>query len=414
MSLAKHAETKQDSLGPSVDEGRTKLQPEKGPALLFFSGGTALKKFTRTLTRFTHNSIHILTPFDSGGSSATLRSTFGMPAVGDVRSRLLALADQSLKGNKEAYALANYRFSVTEDKTKLAPELEELVRGKHKLIESIPSPLKQTIMLQLARFNSAMPQDFDLRGASIGNLILAGSFLLETHNLNDTIALFAELLGVQGEVRTICDVPYHLAVELKNGECLVGQHQFTGKQTKAIASPIQRIWLTKSITDTQPVEAELCRTTKDKIADAALICYPPGSFYSSLIANLLPVGVGRAIAESSRPKVYVPNLGEDPEQFGIDIETQVDILLHYLNQDHLHNKLSDNSEKNTCQSFSHNPYLNYVLLDSRMASGLRKGAIERWAELGIQTISDALICPADPQRYDDEKLCHALLALSQK
>ena len=365
MSLAKHAETKQDSRSPSFDEGHAKLQPENGPALLFFSGGTALKKFTRTLTRFTHNSIHILTPFDSGGSSATLRSTFGMPAVGDVRSRLLALADQSLKGNKEAYALANYRFSASEDKTKLAPELEELVRGEHRLIESIPSPLKQTIMLQLARFNSAMPQDFDLRGASIGNLILAGSFLQETHNLNDTIALFAELLGVQGEVRTICDVPYHLAVELDNGECLIGQHQFTGKQTKAIASPIQRIWLTKSITDKQPVEAELCRTTKDKIADAALICYPPGSFYSSLIANLLPAGVGRAIAASSRPKVYVPNLGKDPEQFGIDIEMQVDVLLHYLNQDHLNNTLPDNSEKSTCQSASENPYLNYVLLDTQ-------------------------------------------------
>src|SRR5690606_4221563 len=50
--------------------------PEIGPTVLFFSGGTALRKTSRVLTEFTHNSVHLITPFDSGGSSAKLRDAF--------------------------------------------------------------------------------------------------------------------------------------------------------------------------------------------------------------------------------------------------------------------------------------------------------------------------------------------------
>ena len=53
--------------------------PELGPKVLFFSGGSALNPLSRRLINYTHNSIHLITPFDSGGSSAVLRKAFGMP-----------------------------------------------------------------------------------------------------------------------------------------------------------------------------------------------------------------------------------------------------------------------------------------------------------------------------------------------
>ena len=58
--------------------------PEIGPTVLFFSGGSALRKTSRVLTEYTHNSVHLVTPFDSGGSSALLREAFGMLSVGDL------------------------------------------------------------------------------------------------------------------------------------------------------------------------------------------------------------------------------------------------------------------------------------------------------------------------------------------
>ena len=65
--------------------------PELGPRLTILSGGTAFNDTARVLKHLTHHSAHLLTPFDSGGSSAILRTSFDMPAVGDLRSRIMAL-----------------------------------------------------------------------------------------------------------------------------------------------------------------------------------------------------------------------------------------------------------------------------------------------------------------------------------
>src|SRR5688572_20780353 len=93
---------------------RCSRAPELGPRILFFSGGTALRPLSRALKLLTHNSIHLITPFDSGGSSAALRRAFGMPALGDLRNRLLALADETVRGNPRVFRLFGYRLPDAE------------------------------------------------------------------------------------------------------------------------------------------------------------------------------------------------------------------------------------------------------------------------------------------------------------
>ena len=78
---------------------RARRAPEVGPRILFFSGGTAMRGLSRKLKRYTHNSTHLITPFDSGGSSAKLRDAFDMLSIGDIRNRLVALADETVRGN---------------------------------------------------------------------------------------------------------------------------------------------------------------------------------------------------------------------------------------------------------------------------------------------------------------------------
>ncbi|MBL0700813.1 MAG: YvcK family protein, partial [Desulfosarcina sp.] len=82
---------RKELLPNSVKLARYTKAPELGPRLLFFSGGSALRHLSSTLTKYTYNSIHLITPFDSGGSSATLRRAFKMLAIGDIRNRLMAL-----------------------------------------------------------------------------------------------------------------------------------------------------------------------------------------------------------------------------------------------------------------------------------------------------------------------------------
>ena len=70
-----------------------------------------------------------------------------------------------------------------------------------------------------------------------------------------------------------------------------------------------------------------------EIRGADLICFPMGSFYSSVIANLLPGGIGAAIAQAVCPKIYVPNLGQDPEELGLCVADRVERLVDAVRRD---------------------------------------------------------------------------------
>src|SRR5262245_3267262 len=98
---------------------RYQRAPQLGPRLPVFSRATALRSATRVLTEYTHNSTHLITPFDSGGSSAKRRDAFAMISVGDLRNRLMALADTRLRGHPEIYELFGYRFPASGDNADL-------------------------------------------------------------------------------------------------------------------------------------------------------------------------------------------------------------------------------------------------------------------------------------------------------
>jgi len=151
--------------------------PELGPKLLFFSGGSALRELSEVLVDYTHNSIHLITPFDSGGSSAVLRRAFAMPAVGDVRNRIMALADRTITGNPAVFELFAYRLPKDADQAALAGRLARMESGEDPLVRRVPDPLRKIIRMHLHFFEAERPVDFDLRGASIGNCILTGGYL---------------------------------------------------------------------------------------------------------------------------------------------------------------------------------------------------------------------------------------------
>ena len=231
--------------------------------------------------------MHLVTPFDSGGSSAALRQAFSMPAVGDARSRIMALAGTEREGNPEICTLFTYRLPKEDSPKDLLAEMVRLVRGSHPLLRQIPGPAGGIIREHLAWFALRMPVDFPLAGASIGNLVLAAGYLRNRRRLGPVLALFSRLVRAKGIVRPIVENPLHLAVRLASGEIIVGQHRFTGKNGPGVASPITDIWLVDSEESTAPVTLAISPRIAKLIRGADCICYPVGSFYSSLIANLL-------------------------------------------------------------------------------------------------------------------------------
>ncbi|WP_241697368.1 GAK system CofD-like protein [Vreelandella salicampi] len=387
--------------GQDLRLARYRKAPELGPKILFFSGGTALRRFSEVLANYTHNSIHLVTPFDSGGSSAELRRAFSMPAVGDLRARLLSLADDSVTGHPEVAALFSHRLAAPT----LVQDLKALVSARHSLLKAIAEPMRSLIQSYIAAFYKHMPADFDLAGASVGNLILTGGYLIHNRSLDPIAFLFGQLIKTRGTVRTTTDADLQLEVLLKNGRTITGQHRFTGKETASIDSPIQSIKLTGEADDIDTRDAsKVCKETRTLIDSAELLVFPPGSFYSSVIANLLPNGITKALNKNPVPKVYVPSLGTDLETLGMNLVDQIQVLNAHLSGKP---QTKDSAPKTARCS------IDFLLFDSQLLSVSTEQLDSICNKMGVQII-DIDLAPdnADLDRYDDVKLAEALLGLT--
>ena len=387
----------QNNIPDPAKLARYKKSPEQGPKILFFSGGSALHGLSRQLIHYTYNSIHIITSFDSGGSSAILREAFLMPAVGDIRARLMDLVDQNLWGNREIFALFAYRFDQKAKKIALVNELGQMVNGEHKLITRIPDPMQKIIRNHLLWFQRHMEDDFDLCGASVGNLVLTAGYLENRRELDPVIDIFSRLVMVRGIVQPVINKYLHLVAELADGSTVVGQNLLTGKEAPPIVSKVERVYITDD-RDKHPVcHVRAAGEIRSLISAAELICYPMGSFYSSIIANLLVDGVGEATCKNGSPKVYIPSTGLDPECLGHTIMDQVETLLAYASQGQPKIKAAD--------------VLNYVLVDQKNGQYTGKLASKRLAQLGIEIIDCELVSRKSAPYIDESLLLPILLSL---
>ncbi len=374
---------------------RYKKGPELGPKALFFSGGSALRDLASTIIGYTHNSIHVITPFDSGGSSAELRRAFSMPAVGDIRNRLVALADRGVRGNPGICNLFSYRLANKSPAPVLRRELESMISGTHPLMARICEPASGIIRHHLEIFVSAMPIEFDLRGASIGNLIITGGYLEYQRQLEPVIHLYSRLAEVRGMVRPVVGEDLHLAAELEDGSVIAGQHRITGKGCKPPDRPIRRVFLTRGLEDPVPVEdVHISEDLRELISGADLICFPMGSFFTSLTPNLLPRGVAEAVAEAHCPKVYVPSTFSDPETKGLSLMDQVRYIADLLSTPGKGKKVFD-----------------FLLMD--LKKGRYEGELDQdWLDgHGVTVLDLPVAAPTAPHRIEPKALAEALLSL---
>ena len=372
---------------------------EFGPRLLFFSGGTALRKVCRQLKTRTHNSIHLVTPFDSGGSSASLRRAFGILSIGDLRNRLIALADESVEGNPEIYRLFAHRLAAFESEPRLRETLARLVNGTHELMHAVPDSIRGVMQRYLATFVEHADEDFDLRGASLGNLLLVGGYVDCGCDFDAVLNVVGQAIAVRGVVRPVVEDPWHLEALLSDGTRVVGQHAISGKECPEITSPIAELRLVDDLANPRPVQSAIRARIAQYIADADLICYPIGSFWTSIVASLLPQGIAGAIAEQACPKVFVPNLGRDPEALRMTVADQVRVLLEVLRRDSALDVPADQLVQAVLVDPEHGQY----------DHELDPAQIEA---LGVRVLTRRLVDPVDRRSYDPSLLSDALVSLA--
>lgn len=146
------------------------LTPD-GPTVVGLGGGHGLDTTLRAARAYAGAITGIVSVADDGGSSGRLRDAYGLPAVGDIRRCLGALADFD---------------------TPLAKSFEHRFR------------------------------EGELDGHPVGNLLLAG-LADATGDFVGAVAEVGRLLGACGTVIPATTAPVHLAAELEDGSTIRGQ-----------------------------------------------------------------------------------------------------------------------------------------------------------------------------------------------
>jgi conserved hypothetical protein, cofD-related len=216
-------------------------------------GGTGLSTLLRGLKYFVPDIIQdltaIVTVSDNGGSTGILRKELNIPAPGDVRNCITALAEDEDILTK----VMQYRFEEGEG----------------------------------------------LKGHSFGNLFLTVLTKI-TGDFLEAIEITSKILKIKGHIIPSTDSMVNLVAEFTDGNIIKGEVEITEYGRKLIAK-IKRIWL-------EPEDVRAPQKAVDSILDADMIILGPGSLFTSIIPNLLIKDIRDAVLNSKAFKLYICNV----------------------------------------------------------------------------------------------------------
>lgn len=221
----------------------------QGFKIVAVGGGTGLSSLLRGLKKHTSNITAVVTVADDGGSSGRLREEIGILPPGDIRSCLVALADEE----NLMSSLFQYRFSDGES----------------------------------------------LEGHSFGNLFLAAMTEI-AGDFDKAVKQSGKILAIKGKVLPATLCPVTLKAVMEDGEIVEGESHISHDERK-----IEKVFAKPDIC--QPSAGVL-----EALSEADLIILGPGSLYTSVIPNLLVKGIVKAINKSRAISLYVCNVMTQP------------------------------------------------------------------------------------------------------
>jgi len=212
--------------------------------VVVIGGGTGLSTLLRGLKLFPMNITAIVTVADDGASSGRLRKEFDIPAVGDLRNVLVSLSS-------------------------VEPLVEDLLQY---------------------RFNTYS----DLDKHAFGNLMLAAMYNI-TGSLTKSLESLSKIFNIKGKVLPITEDKAILVAHTTDGKTIEGESKITkaGKHIKKIEYK-NKVKVTPEV-----LEA---------VKKADLIIIGIGSLYTSIIPNLLPREMKRALMNAKAKKMYICNI----------------------------------------------------------------------------------------------------------
>ncbi|RBP62645.1 putative cofD-like protein [Alkalibaculum bacchi] len=243
------------------------------PKIVILGGGTGVSVLLRGIKHYTENITAIVTVADDGGGSGVLREDLGMLPPGDIRSCILALADDESIMQK----LLNHRFT----------------EGR-------------------------------LNGQSFGNLFIAAMNAI-SDNFVEAIKNVSDVMAVKGTVLPVTLDDITLTAELVNGEIVNGE--------SAIPETVKKVGSKIKIVKTNPDKVCALPYCVKAIEEADIIILGPGSLYTSIIPDLLVEDIEEALLRAKAKKYYISNIMTQPgETQGYDLYDHVEALQAHLKQ----------------------------------------------------------------------------------
>ncbi len=212
--------------------------------VVVIGGGTGLSTLLRGLKLFPMNITAIVTVADDGSSSGRLREEFNTPAVGDLRNVLVSLSE-------------------------VEPLVEDLLQY---------------------RFNTYS----DLDKHAMGNLLLTAMYNI-TGSLTESLESLSKIFNIKGKVLPITEDKAVLVAHTTDGKTIEGESKITkaGKHIKKIEYK-NKVRVTPQVLDA--------------VKNADLIIVGIGSLYTSIIPNLLPKEMKKALMNAKAKKMYICNI----------------------------------------------------------------------------------------------------------
>lgn len=238
-----------------------------GRRVVAMGGGHGLAATLAAARRYAGSLTAVVSVADDGGSSGRLREIAGIPAPGDLRRCLVAMAAD---GSRWAPAF-EYRFPAGSG---------------------------------------------ELEGHALGNLIIAGLANV-TGDFSLALDMVADLLGSIGDVLPATEVPVVLKAEV-SGQEVVGQVAVS--ETNGVITCVSIV----------PPDAAVPPAALEAIDRADQVLIGPGSLYTSVLAVAAVPGIRDALARRRSGRVYVCNLRPQlPETDGFDESDHLRALLDH-------------------------------------------------------------------------------------
>lgn len=311
----------------------------KKPKIVTIGGGTGQFTVLSGLKKFYQDLTAIVNMVDDGGSTGVLRDELGVLPPGDVRQCLVALS----RSSRLMRDLFNYRFE----------------RGC-------------------------------FVGHNFGNLFLtalektSGSFEKAVEEVSDILAISGRVIPVTTDNTRLC-------LKLKNGRVIRGQNKIDNSFFEKHRNFI-KLFLNPS--------AHITPGAEKAILKSDILIIGPGSFYTSIIPNLLVKGMPQAIKKSKALKIYICNLVNKPGQTD-----------NFRVKDHV----------SIVENFIGKPVFNYVIFNNRRPS---QNVLSRYEEEGenlvwfkdsdfhdkhYKIVSSDLISRKEPKKNPIDKLKRNLI-----